>query len=251
MWRWRWSPARRVKGLAICSDGKPAAGWEIYATPEWWTSNYLPSMVKIDAKGNFTLKDLGPGDTQTELAHAPGKWRRQYQGDPGHDQRSRGPAAASCRSAGAVASVADEGGGQGPGHRRPPGLHLGRLRSGPPPRRTSTRLRSISAGDRPRPGKDSVLDGSYTFDGLPAGTYQLQFQSPTTESKTLEQVKIPGEIPLVELKVVAKPRLLGTVTDGATSTPVAQFSIRVRKLQHLGSGPQYNQETALGPGREF
>src|SRR5439155_19525470 len=54
-------PGVSIKGVAMCSDGKPATGWQIVARPEWWASNYLGRGAPIDKDGNFTLKDVGPG----------------------------------------------------------------------------------------------------------------------------------------------------------------------------------------------
>ena len=54
-------PGMSVKGTAICSDGKPAAGWTLFARPDWWSSNYYPAGAKIDKDGSFTLTNILAG----------------------------------------------------------------------------------------------------------------------------------------------------------------------------------------------
>ncbi len=54
-------PATPIKGVAICSDGKPAFGWTVSAKPQWWDENTNPSEDPIDKDGNFTLSRVGPG----------------------------------------------------------------------------------------------------------------------------------------------------------------------------------------------
>ena len=49
-----------VKGHAICSDGKPAAGWSIYLEPKWWHLNRWPAKYPIDKDGNVTLEHVTP-----------------------------------------------------------------------------------------------------------------------------------------------------------------------------------------------
>ena len=66
------------------------------------------------------------------------------------------------------------------------------------------------------------------MDGVAPGTYRLHFMSPMAEPKTLEGVTIPGEIPLVEIKVGGKPHLTGTVTDAATGAAIPEFLVRIR-----------------------
>ncbi|MFC1677994.1 sigma-70 family RNA polymerase sigma factor [Planctomycetota bacterium] len=56
-----------VEGKAICSDGHPASGWEIYARPVWWNSVYCAYSYPIDANGVFVLEHVLPGDYQVGI----------------------------------------------------------------------------------------------------------------------------------------------------------------------------------------
>src|SRR5262249_5171425 len=38
---------KELKGTAVCSDGLPPAGWQIYAIPTWWNFGVYPSPAKI------------------------------------------------------------------------------------------------------------------------------------------------------------------------------------------------------------
>ena len=49
---------KEVKGFALCSDGKPAAGWRITAMPTWWHLGSYPMGSVIGKDGSFTLPHL-------------------------------------------------------------------------------------------------------------------------------------------------------------------------------------------------
>ena len=50
---------RSVKGQALCSDGKPAAGWRIIAMPTWWRLGVSPLGQVIHPDGSFELLHVG------------------------------------------------------------------------------------------------------------------------------------------------------------------------------------------------
>ena len=50
-----------VRGVVICSDGKPASGCAIRALPSWWNSTLSPHGRLIDEKGSFEYPHVGPG----------------------------------------------------------------------------------------------------------------------------------------------------------------------------------------------
>ena len=55
-----------IEGTAVCSDGKPAAGWQILALPGWWDSLQFPTGELINGDGSFVLHHVGPGATQRD-----------------------------------------------------------------------------------------------------------------------------------------------------------------------------------------
>ncbi len=71
-----------------------------------------------------------------------------------------------------------------------------------------------------------MIDGSFTLSDLEPGTYRITFDSPQLETKILEKVKVPGELPVIELKMVGKPRLRGVVVDGGSGKPIPQFAVQ-------------------------
>jgi hypothetical protein len=85
-------------------------------------------------------------------------------------------------------------------------------------------------------------EGQFTLASIPPGTYRITFESSSIEPKTLEHVKIPGELPVIEIHVVGKPHLTGTVVNAATGNPIPHFAVRARKLRTLGQAPNYVQE---------
>ncbi|MBW8036305.1 MAG: sigma-70 family RNA polymerase sigma factor, partial [Planctomycetes bacterium] len=56
-----------VEGIAICSDGLAACGWEVYAKPTWWHSIYCALDYPIEEDGSFILKHVLPGDYQVGI----------------------------------------------------------------------------------------------------------------------------------------------------------------------------------------
>jgi hypothetical protein len=50
-----------VQGVALGSDGKPAAGWRINAMPDWWKFGTSPRGAEIAEDGSFTLPRVVPG----------------------------------------------------------------------------------------------------------------------------------------------------------------------------------------------
>ena len=49
-----------VKGSAVCSDGKPAAGWHILALPGWWDFMAFPTGELINGDGSFVCTTSVP-----------------------------------------------------------------------------------------------------------------------------------------------------------------------------------------------
>lgn len=228
-------PGLGVKGTVICSDDKPAAGWEIYAQPDWWASYYIPRGAKIDKDGSFTLTDVGEGQYSLYLSIPLGQGSSTSRGlgsvtFSANQQPLR--LTASVPSAASRKKV------------------TGRVRVvGGRPNYVSVQATSLG-GDSEyhsgqvqfglKPGKPN--DGEFSFEAVPPGTYRISFESPEIEPKVIDKVELPGELPVVELTVVGKPRLTGKVVDAVTGKPIPQFAVRARKVEHLGNGPGYVQD---------
>lgn len=231
-------PGLGVKGTVMCSDDKPAAGWEVYAQPDWWASNYMPRAVKIDKDGGFTLTDVGEG--QYTL------WLSIPSGEGGSSSRSIGSVTlgANPQPLRLKASVAS------PASRK---KVTGRVHvTGKVPGYIWVQANDLGGGNEflsanVKFGRDARKglkpdEGEYSFEGVPPGTYRVSFESAEIEPAAIEKIKLPGELPLVELKPISKPRLAGRVIDAETGKPIQHFAVRARKVEHLGDGRGYVQD---------
>ena len=50
-----------VAGIATCSDGLPAGGWDIQTTPQWWHSVHCAYDYRVAEDGSFVLQHVLPG----------------------------------------------------------------------------------------------------------------------------------------------------------------------------------------------
>lgn len=223
-----------IRGVAICADQKPAAGWSIYAEPEWWASNYLPKSSPIDKDGNFTLTNVGPGLYSIWLSRGNSSQSITTMTFPPATQPMR--IDLPMPSPSSMVTV------------------TGKFRfTGGQPEQLRVSVRSLS-GDREfldanlkfgpsGKGTDRLArnEGEYTFTA-PPGPYAIQFESPFIKAASLDKIELPGKLPLVTLNVVGKPHLTGTVTNAANKEPITHFAVRVRKWETLGKGPNYGQD---------
>ena len=240
------APGVAVKGVAICSDGKPAYGWKMFAYPEWWKSNYIPPQADIDKDGNFTLTDVGPGTYQVHvmmgnMSHEVANITFPPATQPFRVDIPHPSPASQVKVTGRVRVTGNE-----PSYIRVQAMGIGGNRDFFDAQVNFDRRTDGRAAGRIRVGaatKNNVREGSYTFDAIPAGTYRISFESPELEHKELEKVQLPGELPVVDLVVKGKPHLAGIVRDGATGKPVPQFAVRASKLETLGGGPNYVQDS--------
>ena len=232
------TPGLGVKGTVICSDGNPAAGWKIYAQPDWWTNYHSPRGAKIDKDGNFTLTDVGEGKYTLFLTTPTGHGMST--------SRQIGKATLSLNQQPLRLSVAFAS----PASRKPV---TGRVRLiGKRPSRVSVEAIRLGVDNDyysaevqfvPNPQQPGKPDeGEYSFEAMPPGFYRLSFASPEIEPKVIDKIQLPGELPVVELTVVGKPHLTGKVMDAITGKPIPQFAVRARKVEHLGNGPFYGQD---------
>ncbi len=247
-------PGTPIKGVAICTDGKPGTGWTVSAYPEWWVANYMPRGAAIDKNGSFTLTDVGPGTYRLMVL-------RKHTGSdvatlklPPTSQPFRLdlPFVSPASMVALTGTVRVTGG-------RPDyvmvqangtdgGYHSEQVQFGVNRTRPSTQP-AKSATTRP------AIEGTFTFDDLSPGVYRITFESQQLETKVLENVKVPGDSPVVELNMVGKPVLRGTVTDGATGKPLTQFSVRAEKAgddrQRAGLYAGGSVDSGKRSGRQF
>ena len=227
-----------IKGIGLCSDGKPAAGWNIVAKPDWWSPRSSPAGAPIDKEGNFTLKDIGSGSYELDINIPQGKYESTDRrigtvelppktqpmrvNVPMLSPSSQTPFTGRVRFVGGkvpasegisieVINLADSS-----------GLYSGTLE-----------LRAGRRGDKEIP---------FDIGLVPPGTYRVTFQSTEIEQKTLDNVQWPGKLPVIELKTITKPHLTGTVVDAASGKPITQFAVRVGKTGYVGDGPNWGQD---------
>ena len=219
-------PGVEVKGIAICSDGKPASGWSVDAQPDWWHCDHLLTGARIDSDGHFTLKHI-----------VPGKYNLSISVPMGEGSSMSSP----------LTTV-----------RLPPDKDLLELQI---PRPSPESLVSIVGGIKfkgDKPTRDyEVLARSdnnelysariapdvctFQIRELPPGVYELRFQSTEIKEKVVKGVKAPSGDLDVELECTGNLKLRGVVVDKATGKALTQFKARVRKLRTL-SGPNYVPE---------
>lgn len=216
-------PGTTVKGRAICSDGKPAAGWKIQPTPIWWTDLRCPSAFDIDDEGNFELENIGPGDYNIQIMIPEGT--RSFSGlnvmstnlpPAGGSLEVRVPRP----SPGSVVSISGT-------------IHY----TGERPKQGIS-VTAMSEKNEHHWAQVNADQDSFAIEQLTPGLYELRFESSGLKEKIIKNVKAPTENLEVELEVVGKPILSGMVVDAVTGKPVEQFRVRARKLRTL-SGPNY------------
>jgi RNA polymerase sigma factor (sigma-70 family) len=234
------APGLTVNGVAMCKDGKPATGWSIVAYPDWWASNYVPKGAPIDAQGNFALKDVTPGSYRLMISIP--------QGDMSTSESLT------------TMTLPLEG-------QKPLALNINRQSPGSlakfegkvkfvggPAESVWVQMQSLSDNglyyhvniETGRSRRDNARlprdEGRFFIDGVTPGEYRLTFESTTIESKVMERVKVPGELPVIELKIVGKPHITGTIVNAQTGQPVPHFAVRAKKNEHIGNGPSFVQD---------
>lgn len=219
-----------VRGVVICSDGKPAAGYSVELNPAWWNAGHIPNwgQAQLSEKGEFVLP-ASEGDNYVCL------W--------------------------------DEHGGQGIGKIQVPAEgDVVRLTAPMPSKSALTNIRGQVrlVGKRPEKGiavyakpangiseHDAWVQfdprdpetGHYEIKGVAPGEYSLRFTPPNVKGGRLGFIKVPGDVPLVELTVQEKARLAGQVVDAVTGKPLTQFAVRL-----AWQDPAWTQ-VAQGEGR--
>jgi RNA polymerase sigma factor (sigma-70 family) len=211
-------PGQIVKCVAICSDGKPAAGWSIDAVPEWWMGSFDIDPAKIDSSGNFTLHDIGPGryrlmvhsimQVSVTVALPPSQ-------QPLHIDLPM-------PSPGATPNLMETI--HFTGERRSTEIFASVQRIPDGWVQYSTRI------PPPRPGQESMTH-TIDFGQVLPGKYELTFSGREIEPVFGGSFTVPGPLPPVKLNIIGPARLTGTVTDASTGTPITHFAVRPRLVE--------------------
>jgi hypothetical protein len=92
----------------------------------------------------------------------------------------------------------------------------------------ASRAPATSAGDRARDATTTGPEGSFRFDALPAGEFQLRASHPTLASATAPTVTLDGKTARADIEIAMAPgaTLRGRVVDRARG-PVAGARVRV------------------------
>jgi len=213
-----------VRGRAICSDGKPAEGWEIGATPDWWHSAYCAKTYPVDEEGYFTLKHVAPGSytISYDIRDPQGRGSTSYPlgarklpppGDLLELKIPRPSLASSVEIGGTIEFAGGE-----------PKQHFSVVA-----RSKDGRFYNLYLPPESR---------AFTFGQLPRGVYELRFESTEFRQKIVPDVKAPSLDLQVRIEFTGKTVIAFAVVDAATGRPIEKFKARLRKIRTL-SGPNY------------
>jgi hypothetical protein len=213
-----------VEGCAQYSDGVPAEGLEVRATPDWWHCNYSPARYPVDANGYFTLSHVVPGAYSIHIY-----FPREQGGYSFALRQAKLPlqegllivnvpkkSPASLVSISGTITYLDD--------QRPDYVDI----------YASSTTGTSGSANLSRYGEDGENDMStFTIDDLEPGTYTLTFSGKNLAQKVVTNVTAPSADLEVELRYDAWPRLQGTVLKAGSNEPVRQFKVRVKKLKVL------------------
>lgn len=221
-----------VKGYAEYLDGVPAGGLGICANPDWWHSNYCPKAWPIEPNGFFTIDQILPGTYNLQINIPTGEGSSV--GKSLFSTHLPLPDGALLKitvpekSPESLVSIC--GSVKFSGEKKPNSVWINAY----------SKEHGHHSTDLDRDMRGN-LETTFCIDRLEPGTYRLQFEGTDIEPVTMENVQAPCDDIEVELDVVGKPRLIGTVVDAETSEPVTHFKVRVKKLKTL-RGPNYVQQ---------
>jgi beta-lactamase regulating signal transducer with metallopeptidase domain/protocatechuate 3,4-dioxygenase beta subunit len=217
-----------VTGKALCSDGKPAAGWRINAMPTWWRFGMSPMGQVIAADGSFSLPKVGP-DRYNVIVSIPTGQRMSIAKPVLTDiELPAGTKPLAIK----IDYPSPDSQGSISGHITYVG---GKLERG---------LHIFANGSENRHGSSFVEPGKQDFEigPIPRGTYTIQFDSTEIEPLTLPDVVIPSDKKLeVEVKVRGEISLRGTVVYAGGGKPVTKYRAQIAKIRTL-KGPNYVQD---------
>jgi hypothetical protein len=222
------SKGQDVRGTVICSDGKPAAGWAIKAMPTWWHFGVSPRGETIGEDGSFTLRHILPGeyDINVSVPTSERMFRQETALAAAKLPPERGELDIKLRIPSPQSMTAITG--------------VVRYSGGTPKESIWISARSDD-GEHHGDASVGTDDPVFRIHPLPPGRYTVTFQSTEIEQKTVSGVMAPSDDLDVELQVVGRPVIHGTVVDAETGEPLTAFRVRVVKIGHL-RGPGYVQD---------
>jgi beta-lactamase regulating signal transducer with metallopeptidase domain/protocatechuate 3,4-dioxygenase beta subunit len=216
-----------VRGRALCSDGKPASGWQVRALPTWWDFNSLPLGEPIKADGTFVLPHIGPGPHDvTVLKPRDGGSLDESTLLKNVDLANHGPLVLHVDAP----------------SRRSMAMIVGRFRfNGGRPKRevwitaNSTSPRGLSASSYwPGRGRGDL----FSVGPIPRGKYHLVFDSPEIETKEIDAIATgmhpEAEDLSVEIHVHGPIVLRGSVSlpSAKGPEPAREFLVRVVRVKY-------------------
>jgi protocatechuate 3,4-dioxygenase beta subunit len=218
----------KVKGTVLCSDGKPAAGWTIFARPARWQFGVYLDPHKIGADGSFELSGIVPGEYDLVILVPTGQ--------SSSTSKPVGSGVTLPPVDGTLALRLD--------YPSPESMAVisGKVtfEGGKPPDWINVTAQSSD--------KNNWLyfniqtdKSDFELGPLPRGVYTLRFESSEIETKTLEKVTVPSDKLDLKLSIRKHPLLKGSVVRADTKQPVTDFRARVNRLK-VSDGQAYNQE---------
>ncbi len=222
-------PGEIIAGRAICSDGKPAAGWRINAIPTWWHFGMSPNGQSIADDGSFALPNVA-SDTYNVIVSIP-TGQRMSMSKPVLTDIALPTVAMPLEinidypSPDSMVSIS--------GHITYLG---GKLERG---------IHIFADGSDNKHGSHFVQPGQQDFEigPIPRGTYTIRFDSTEIEPTTLQNIIVPSEKKLeVEIKIRGEILLQGTVVNADSGKPVTKYRAQIAKIATL-KGPNYVQDS--------
>ena len=214
-----------VPGHAQYADGTPAQGIQIYAIPDWWHANTLPTASAVDGAGNFVLGQIQAGLFNLHVSVPQGdglaySFRLAQAQLPTTDGQ---PLVVTIPQQGLALL---SGTIRWPDHRRPEYIDL-----------MAYCVPGTIARTRVQPQVET-----FALVGLKPGLYTLVFEGPNVEDKIIQGVQAPGSDLEVALQYVPTPRLRGIVLAAGSGQPVERFNVALMKTRSW-PGLMYLPET--------
>ncbi len=213
-----------VEGSAICSDGKPPAGWRILAMPSWWHFGVTPQGEKIAEDGSFTLTYIARGNYNVTIAVPSGEHGSRPETVLTNTQllEAEGPLTLKMKSPSPESMVYISGGVTFKGN----------------PGRNGVWIHARSLNGK-HSTSDYVRNDDTTFrlGPVPKGAYRIAAEAPEIESVILDKVTAPTEDLKLTFVVRGKPQIHGQVVL-PYGKPATRFRIKVNKI-HTLRGPNY------------
>jgi hypothetical protein len=226
---------KSITGKAVCSDGKPPAGWRILALPSWWHFGRYPVGTTIAADGSFSLPRIVDGhyDVSISIPRGEGSFTsRPVLRDT------------DLLAAGEPLTVKLD-------YPSPESLVsiTGRIKVVEGVLADGFWLNAESIDNDINKHSSVYVQstaGTFKIEPIVRGEYRLTIDNAGIESRPLI-AKAPATNVVLELIVRGKPVLRGTVLRDDTNEPVTEFRVRVRKLRTL-RGPNFAEGSVW---REF